>query len=133
MQSDHEKRIFHPMSAVAEASDIDTAHLWTKRLEGIERVRSGLPADEVRPIVARRVGVAPGTLENIHRKRIKEPRKSLMDKLRSALVRELEAEMMRHQHEIHILKQTGADPRDYEIAEVEASLEKIRQTLSGAK
>jgi enoyl reductase-like protein len=129
---DHEKRISHPMSAV-EATDIDTALSWTKRLEGIERIRSGLPAEEVRPIVARRVGVAPGTLENIHRKRIKEPRKSLMDKLRAALVRELEAEAMRYEHEAQILIQTGSDPRHGEIAEVVAGLAKIRETLRGAR
>lgn len=119
--------------SVAEATDIDTALSWTKRLEGIERTRSGLPAEEVRPIVARRVGVAPGTLENIHRKRIKEPRKSLMDKLRSALVRELEAEAMRYEHEAQILIQTGSDPRNGEIAEVVAGLAKIRETLRGVR
>jgi hypothetical protein len=117
----------------AEATDITTALEWTRRLEDMERGRSRLPAAEVRPIVARRVGVAPGTLENIHRGRIKQPRKSLMDALRNALVRELEAEAMRYEHEAQILIQTGSDPRDGEIAEVVAGLATIRETLRRAR
>jgi transcriptional regulator with XRE-family HTH domain len=124
------KRMNDPMSAVA---DIDTAQSWTKRLLKYERDRTGQSCGELRASVARRVGVSPGTIENVQRGRIKEPRKSLMDKLRVALVKELQSEVMRHEHEIHILKQTGSDPRDSKIAEVETSLEKIRQTLGGVR
>lgn len=126
----HEKRIKRPMSAVAEASDIDTAHGWAKRLLKYEQERSGLSAEELRPVLARHIGVAPGTIENIQRKRIKEPSSSLMRKLRDALTRELQAEAKRHEHEVHVLEQTGCDPRDGEIAEVAAGLARIREILA---
>lgn len=125
----HETRTNNPMSAAANA---ELAQEWAERMERRESARSGLPLKEARPIVARRIGVAPGTLENLRRGRIKDPRKSLFDRLKSAMVRELEAEMRAHEHEIQILKQIGEDPRGDAFAEVETRLSEIREVLAEA-
>lgn len=108
----------------------EVARGWAARLENRERARTGWPLKTVRSIVAKRVGVSPGTLENLRRGRIKDPRQSLCDKLRAALVRELQAEMRAHEHEIHVLQQTAFDPRSDEIAAAEKGLSEIRAALN---
>lgn len=121
-----EPRIKSPMSVVANVAD---AQRFTERLETIEAQRSGAPLTVVRPTVARRLGVAPGTLENIRRGRIKDVRKGVFDSLKDGLIRELQAEMRRYEFELQILRQTGTDPRSPEISEVEAGLAQARKAL----
>ena len=84
---------------------------------------------QARQYLARRLGIAPGTLENLRRGRIKDPRKSLYDKLQAAVIRELEAEMRAHEHELQLLKQKGADPRGGEVQEVLANLQAIHEAM----
>lgn len=114
------------MSAVANVED---ARQFARRLEDREAARSGATLHFVRPVVARRIGVSPGTLENLRRGRLKDVRKSIFDSLKAGVIREIEAEMRRCEHELQILRQTGADPRSDEIAEVEAGLAKAREAL----
>ena len=66
--------------------------------------------------VARALGVAPGTIENIQRGRLKRISGWLRDALRARVVRELEAEVVRLQHEIDVYRQIGTDPRSSEMA-----------------
>lgn len=124
---DHDSGIKHPMSLAA--INADTAASWAERLERRERERSGLPLHQARPVVARKLGIAPGTLENLRRGRIKDPRQSLFDRLRTGVIRELEAEMRRLETEIHVLRQIGSDPRDDEITAAETDLASIRAAL----
>lgn len=114
------------MNALA---NVDDARRYAQRLETIEANRSGAPLTVVRPTVARRLGVAPGTLENIRRGRVKDVRKHVWDRLTSGLINELQAEMRRYEHELSILRQTGSHPCSDEIAEVEAGLAKAREAL----
>jgi hypothetical protein len=123
----HDEGTKHPaMSAIA---NVDEARGFARRLEKIERQRSGAPLEIVRPAVARKIGVAPGTLENIARGRVKDVRKGVFDSLKAGLIKELQAEMRRYEFELQCLLQTGADPRSPEIAEVEAGLAQARQAL----
>lgn len=110
-------------------SAVETVQSWAERLEAIELARTGAPRKTIRPVVARRVGVAPGTLENLRRGRIKDPRQSLVTKLRAALIRELEAEMRAHEHERHVLIQTGEDPRSSSFEAVDASIAATAEAL----
>lgn len=114
------------MSAVANVED---ARQFARRLEEREAARSGASLTSVRTAVARRMGIAPGTLENLRRGRLKDIRKGIFDSLKAGVIRELEAEMRRCEHELQILRQTGSDPRSDEIAEVETSLAKAREAL----
>lgn len=79
--------------------------------------------------LARSFGVSPGTIENIQRGRLKRISGWLRDALRARVIRELEAEVVRLQHEISILKQTGVDPRDNEMAAVRADLSAVLEVL----
>lgn len=114
------------MSAVA---NVEHAQGFARRLEEREAVRSGAPLSVVRPVVARRIGISPGTLENLRRGRLKDVRKGVFDSLRAGVIQELEAEMRRCEHELAVLRQIGTDPRSDEISSVEASLASAREAL----
>ena len=79
--------------------------------------------------VARSLGTSPGTIENLQRNRLKRIAGWLRDALRARVIRELEAEVVRLQHEIAKLHQTGSDPRDNEMAAVRADLSAVLEVL----
>lgn len=72
--------------------------------------------------LARAVGVSPGTIENLQRGRLKTIAGWLRDALRARVIRELEAEVVRLQHEIAVYYQTGTDPRSNDAAAARADL-----------
>jgi hypothetical protein len=113
----------HPTIYVEQARD------WTTRLEKKAADKHGVSLKDAREIVARETGTNPGTLENLRNGRLKAIAVHAYERLRHGVIRELEAEMRRYEHELQILRQTGADPRDFEIAEVEAGLARIREVL----
>lgn len=79
--------------------------------------------------VARSIGVSPGTVENLQRGRLKTIAGWLRDALRARVIRELEAEIARLQHEIAVLRQSGVDPRSDEMAAVRADLSAVLEVL----
>lgn len=79
--------------------------------------------------VARAIGVPPGTIENLQRGRLKRIAGWLRDALRARVIRELEAELVRLQHEIAVLKQTGVDPRSDEATAVRADMSAVLEAL----
>lgn len=79
--------------------------------------------------VARALGVAPGTIENLQRNRLKRISGWLRDALRARVIRELEAEIVRLQHELAVHKQTGVDPRSDQATAVRADLSAVLSVL----
>ncbi len=79
--------------------------------------------------VARSLGTAPGTIENLQRNRLKRVSGWLRDALRARVIRELEAEVVKLQHEIAVLHQTGSDPRGDEMAATRADLSAVLAVL----
>lgn len=79
--------------------------------------------------VARAIGTSPGTIENLQRSRLKRISGWLRDALRARVIRELESEVVKLQHEIHVLKQTGCDPRSDEMVAARADLTSVLQVL----
>ena len=113
-----------------EMSAIDSAARdWTAALEDRERSRSGASLPIARRAVARRLGVAPGSLENLRRGRTKGVRAWLFERLRAAFIREAQQEINRLQHELDIARQSGMDPRDDQTCEVAAHIEALRALL----
>jgi hypothetical protein len=112
-------------NALAEASE---AQNLVKILVDQEARRVG---DRIvaRQRVARSVGVSPGTIENLQRNRLKRISGWLRDALRARVIRELEAEIARLQHELAVHKQTGVDPRGDEATAVRADLSAILTVL----
>lgn len=117
-----------PMNAM---SDVTTVNRFARSLEDIEARRRGIRTAEARPIIASRIGVSPGTLENIRRLRTKIVPNWLMNKVRSELISVLQSEIQRLEHEIDIARQTGADHRDDILASAETFLAETRKILAG--
>lgn len=100
----------------------ETARNWAAELESRESKRSGVSIRDARKIVARRMSVAPGTLENIRNRRTKGVRAGVFERIRAAFMRELEAEMMRLRHELEMARQCGLDARESEVCAAETEL-----------
>lgn len=103
------------------------------RLEEIRAARLQTSLANARKAVARDTRLAPGTLENIRKQRTKGIRGWIGQTIRGALLRELEREMVRLQHEYQILMASGSDPRSDEVAEVQTYLARARQSLEAVK
>lgn len=114
------------MSSVAF---LERARDWAEALEDDAAKRNGVPLSDARPMVAREVGVSPGTLENLRKRRLKSLGAHIYDALQRATVRRLERELARIEHELQLLKQQGEDPRSGEVQAVLASREAVRQAL----
>jgi ABC-type phosphate transport system auxiliary subunit len=108
-----------------------SAHRLARELENRERDRSGISLKQARAIVARRLNLLPGTLENLRNNRVKDVRQRVADRLRAAYLRELEREHAALEHELQCLRATGARLDGDQIAAVAADLAKIRAALTG--
>jgi hypothetical protein len=112
-------------NGIAEAAE---AHNYVRILidREADRVRCRVRA---RQNVARAIGVPPGTIENIQRNRLKTIAGWVLSSLRARVIRELEVEIARLQHELAVLHQTGVDPRDNEMAAVRADIATVEAIL----
>ena len=110
-------------------ADLDMARSWARRLEDGEALRSGVAVLQARQTIARRTGIAPGTLETLRAGRLKTVAVHIFRRLHSAVVAEMEAEIGRLEHELVLVRQAGLDPRSDEVLEVEAHLSRARAAL----
>ncbi len=105
-----------------------TVETLYERFEDREATRRGLSLLDVRPIIARVLGVSPGTLTNLKRKRLKRS-EYLKDAITSAFIRSLEAEVARITHEIELLRQGGSRADSDEIMEAERLLARAKELI----
>ena len=121
----------HPWSkaTMSATTYIDRAREWGDRLEKRERAKTGLPLNEARKRVAHRLGASPGTLENLHRGRLKNIAAHFYDRMRWLVINELQAEVAAHEHEIEVLLRAGVGPREDEMSAAVAGLREIKATL----
>lgn len=122
-------RITRQRTIMTAVAYVDRARGWAKRLEDAEAARSGMPLVDARKAVARRLSMAPGTLENLRKGRLKAVAAHWYDTLRQGVIRELETELRYVQHEIAIARQTGLDPASGEAHALLASEARIKTAL----
>ncbi len=115
------------MSAIAAINE--EARAWATKLERREIERSGCSVPAARKAVARKIGVAPGTLENIARRRTKGVRGWIVEALRVAFVQELQKEIERLSHEREMALRGGNHTDADQAREVEAYLAEARRVL----
>ena len=108
------------MSALTSDS---LARDWARRLESKEAERAGLPLRAARKRLADRLGVLPGTLENLSRDRIKGVRHWIFLALHEAMKGEIRREIAAHQHELAKLEAIGGHPDQREVRSVLEGLE----------
>jgi hypothetical protein len=113
-------------------SDVATVNRLARVIEDQEARRLGVPVTAARSRVASRIGVAPGTLENLRRLRTKIVPNWLMNRIRAEFILVLQSEIQRLEHEIHIARQTGVDHRDDMLASAETQLQTARQIFDEA-
>lgn len=114
-----------------EAAEMRTYQEYARRLEKIE-MDKGRKQPDARAEIARKSGLAPGSIENLRRGRLKELGTSLKRRLRAALINELEQEAARLAHQLSIPRSTGVDPREDVVASAEAHLVAARAALNSA-
>ena len=115
----------------ATATDEHTA-TWAEMLEEWERKRSGQNKIVVRENVARHVGVLPGTLQSLSRRRLKGVKAWVSERIRAAVIRELEREILRLQHELEIARQGGARMDSNEVQQAFSALHSARTLIKQA-
>lgn len=81
--------------------------------------------------LAQKLQVSVSTVEHLVRGRAKIIDASIRDRLQALLVRELEQEIGRLQHDLEIARQTGAHLASLEVGEIEAHLAAARSLLNG--
>lgn len=120
------RRIDTKMNATAE---VFSAAADARRLIEGEKRRNSVNADEARNRVASRLGVAPGTLENLLLGRLKGVASYLRDRLRSAVIRQIEGEIKRLEHELAVARLSAQRPDDDEVASAAALVERAKELL----
>jgi hypothetical protein len=114
----------------AESDTVSNAILVARSLERMELARCGTRSNAQRSL-ANKLRIGHGTLENLIRGRVKSVDASIRDRLQAQLIRELELEKMRLEHELAIARQGGASTNSDEILEVETLLSQARAVLNG--
>jgi transcriptional regulator with XRE-family HTH domain len=109
---------------MTESDALDMA----SRLVGRERARSNMTWPITIRTVARRIGIAPGTLENMVRGRSKTVSLSIAAAVRAALVKDLASEIERLTRELVRARHLGADHD--ETCQVEALLAQAKALLT---
>lgn len=107
----------------------DTAREWARRLEDREASRSECPIAAARASVARRVGVSPGTLENLRNGRLKTVAVHIFAGLRAAIERDIQAEIDALENELVAARAAGLELSEAPLRAAEAALGAARQAL----
>jgi len=110
-----------------DMSSTDVAEHYARTLVKRERASAGSNENAIRS-VGEKTGLGYWTIWSLWHRRRKSG-EGVVNRLRGAMIRQLEAEVRHLEHELQILRATGVDPRDDEIAAVVADLAKARQTL----
>lgn len=105
---------------------------WARSLEDREAASTGRSLVAARRSLARKIKIAPGTLENLRKGRIKAVAADVYARLHEAVDRQLYAEMRRLEHEYQLVQQQGLDPRSLDHQAILADMAKIK-TAMGVK
>jgi microcompartment protein CcmL/EutN len=112
-------------------TNMSSAIALAQNLERRERGR-GFPVKAARARLADKLRVGYGTFENLVRGRVKTVDASIRDRLQALLIREIEAEIQRLQHELEIARQTGARLDSDQVCEIETHIQKAQALLANA-
>jgi hypothetical protein len=112
--------------------DIEAAGNFCRLLEDTEAERSGRTIPQARAAIAARIGVSPGTFENLRKLRSKMVPHWVMERIRAELITVLTNEIGCLQNEISIARQIGTDHRDNDLAAAAAQLVIAKEILRGA-
>lgn len=124
------KRINHPMETAAVSEE--DARLWVLDAVRRERVRAGHNLEISRASLAAKLGVAPGTIENIWRGRLKKLG-DLRGKITHHRIKSLEADLADLANELAIARARGTLATPAQIDDAYAALETTRALIEALK
>jgi hypothetical protein len=81
--------------------------------------------------LARRLGVAPGTIRNMAGGRLKRICADVFARLKAEQIRRLNLDLQRAVHELASARACGVDPRSVEFRALEAAAEAARKVMEG--
>lgn len=110
-------------------TDSMTAASMLVRLEDTEARRLGVPVEDARASIARRVRAGIGTLRNIRRQRRKTIPAWLMNAIRAELVRVLQHQITALDHELQTYRQTRGGHRSDDLVAIETRLAQAREIM----
>jgi hypothetical protein len=109
--------------------DVALAEEWTEALERLISRREHVPRSEARPIAARKAGVPAGKLYSLARGRLKDVSNSVLRGIGGALIRELQQELARVEHDLHTHTQIGTHVDSGEVLTLASRRTKILEAL----
>jgi hypothetical protein len=101
-------------------------------LERLEVFRSERDLGDLRPEIAARIGIAPGTAENVRKRRSKGVRQWVAERIDAAFVAGLREEIVRLANELEMALQGGARPGGDEVIEIQTAMSKVAEILKEA-
>jgi hypothetical protein len=122
-------RVPEDRTTMTAAAYVERARGWAMTLEDRARHDGAPTLEDARVTVSRHTGVSPGTLENLRKNRLKAVSAHVYENLRRGVIRALEAELRHLEHELHVLRQTGAHPASDATTAVETDIALVRAAL----
>lgn len=110
-------------------SDVAAASSFARRLVEAEARSSRIEMRKAARAVAGRLRISAGSVWGLLYSPPKQIGTVVFRALRAGVERQLEHEIRRLTHELHVLRQSGADPRCSVVAEVETHLAAARSAL----
>lgn len=123
----HDDGINDPVMSAATFEDL--ARQWVRGLEEDEARASGEPLLVARQSLARKIGVAPGTLENIRRGRLKHIGKTIADQIQAYMVRHLQREIQRRTNDLQMVLECGKGIGDPEVDRLREAIARAQRVL----
>lgn len=126
-----EQRVPPGGTVLTAVAYVDNARRWARLIEEDEAARAGLDLEDARPIVARRLGIFPGTLTRLRKKNgLKSISAYAYDRLNRAAAQAIERRLVQLQHELDLTRQQGLDARsdDY-VATLETLVARAKRDL----
>jgi NAD-dependent DNA ligase len=112
-----------------DATFENLARKWVIDLEDAESRDTGQTVREARKVVARKTGVATGTLENIRRGRLKRIGATIADKLQAYMVRNLQSEIAKKQNDLEMVLRCRGGASGNEVAELRAAIARAQSLV----
>jgi hypothetical protein len=122
--------VVQPISRTNEPR-MSTSVAIAQSLERRER-QNGADVSAARMNLAHKLKIGIGTVENLIRGRVKRVDDKIRDRLHALLIREIEAEIARLNHELETLRRSGHHLASQQVGEVEAHLDAARAILTGS-
>jgi len=104
-----ERRVPARGTTVTAIDFVDNARGYARLLEEDAAQRSGVPIEDARPIVAGRLGIAPGTLTSLRKNRLKDISAAVYDRLNKAAAQLIERQIANLEHELDVVRRQGLD------------------------